>query len=472
MEKNRAILSQETQKISQESSLFPFNETEMSISDVPTSPAKKICTSMSQEQRETPQESSLIPSNETDISISEVSISPAKKIRTSMSQLPLETTDQGSCFSPSKETELVLFGVSMTPGKKSQTSKSQEQRETPKDSSFLPSKETEKSISDVSISPEKKIRTSMSQQPREATQDSSVLPSKETEFCLFGVSMTLGKKSQTRKRQEQEQREIPQEYLFLASKEMKMPLTGILISPAKIMSQQPREIPKEYLFFPSKEMSLSSASPMNTVTDEDSKKTDCLEDPEKGFVSVRLCLYDETWLDFPNITWSPGNLDDPNITCAPRDEELSKQEARKIKEMRFHSKEQKEEEKQYGVSTELTLFTDPWTIKKELNKTNTLYLSNAVVESHILKYLSDDDQKNKVRQGDGMTVNVYDSDTHTTHQMLLRWKKNRKRYGLKNSWRNDFVSRRDLKIGDKVGFFWDHFHSTLNFRVLSRAIAD
>ncbi|VVA95771.1 unnamed protein product [Arabis nemorensis] len=489
MEKNRACTSQEPQKNPQDSS-SPSNETEISISDVPIPPAKKIrTTSMSQEQRVTPRDSSFSPSNETEKSISDVTTSPANKIgTTSMSQEQRETT-QDSSFSPPNETEMSISDVLISPAKNNCT----EQREISKESSSSPSNGTEMIISDVPTSPAKNIGSNTSQEQRETTQDSS----KETELVLFGVSMTPGKKSRTKMRQEQretfqepsllpsketklvlfgvmispvkqEQREIHRAYLFLASKEMKMPLTGISISPAKSMSQEPREIPNEYLLFPSKEtemdMSLSSASPMDI--DEDLKKTGSLEDTEKGFVSTNLCLYDETWL--------PGNPSYPKVTCAPRDDEFTKQQARKMKEMRFLSKEQREEEKLYGVTTELTLFTDPWIIKKEMKITDIriqLSLSKPIVESYILKYLSEDDQKNKFRQGSSeVTVNVYDTDTHTTHKMLLRSGMNR--YCLKKSWRSDFVNRRGLKIGDEVGFFWDHSRSTLNFRVLSRAITD
>jgi len=54
-----------------------------------------------------------------------------------------------------------------------------------------------------------------------------------------------------------------------------------------------------------------------------------------------------------------------NISCIPRDYKLTQVE-RKIARMRNLSYQEKAEDEWYGVSTELTLFKDPWIIKKVL----------------------------------------------------------------------------------------------------------
>lgn len=92
--------------------------------------------------------------------------------------------------------------------------------------------------------------------------------------------------------------------------------------------------------------------------------------------------------------------------------------------MRLLSSEEREEEQQYGVSTELNLFTDPWTIKKELTITdisylNHLLLNTSTIHHHILRYLPECDRK-IVQEGWAFAVDVYDHDTDSTHQMLLR----------------------------------------------------
>ncbi|XP_024016547.1 putative B3 domain-containing protein At1g78640 [Eutrema salsugineum] len=134
---------------------------------------------------------------------------------------------------------------------------------------------------------------------------------------------------------------------------------------------------------------------------------------------------------------------------------------------------EKEEERNV-VSTKRPLVKAvPVIIKKILTENDIrgyFYLNEGDVESHILRYLSEDDQKNKLRQGDGIDVNVYDHDTRTTHRMLLvRSKANHPHYRLKYSWYFDFVERRGLKIGDEVELFWD---SKFHIRVLSRGTAD
>ncbi|CAL9241150.1 unnamed protein product, partial [Arabidopsis halleri] len=272
-----------------------------------------------------------------------------------------------------------------------------------KDSSFLPSKEIGTSISNDPVSPAKKIRASMStQESPETTQASSVLPSKETESRPFGVNTSPAKKSQ-------EEQRVP-------SKKTEVLLFGVSLP-------------------------LSPAYSMNT--DKELKKTHCLGDPKKGFVSTTLCFYDETW--------PCGNPDYPTVTCAPRNET-------EIKETK------EDEDQQYE--------TGQWIIKKELNTTDIcrqLHLRKADVECHILRYLSGDDQK-KLVQGDRITINMYDHESDTTHKVLMmRWILKTDYYCLKNSWRKDFVYRRGLRAGDKIGLSWDRFRYKLHFRVLSRA---
>ncbi|RID61926.1 hypothetical protein BRARA_E01033 [Brassica rapa] len=144
--------------------------------------------------------------------------------------------------------------------------------------------------------------------------------------------------------------------------------------------------------------------------------------------------------------------------------------------MRLLSNEEREEEQQYGVSTELNLFTDPWTIKKELTITdisylNHLLLNTSTIHHHVLRYLPECDRK-IVQEGWPLAVDVYDHDTDSTHQMLLRKRTKCLYYVLTGGWFVDFVCRRALKIEDEIGMFWDRFDSTLHFSVLSREPVD
>ncbi|CAH8310815.1 unnamed protein product [Eruca vesicaria subsp. sativa] len=55
----------------------------------------------------------------------------------------------------------------------------------------------------------------------------------------------------------------------------------------------------------------------------------------------------------------------------------------------------------------------------------------------------------------GITVDVYDHDTDSTHQMLLQKLSKRGSYILSGGWLMDFVIRRVLKKKDEIGMYWD-----------------
>ncbi|XP_010467265.1 PREDICTED: B3 domain-containing protein At2g33720-like [Camelina sativa] len=140
--------------------------------------------------------------------------------------------------------------------------------------------------------------------------------------------------------------------------------------------------------------------------------------------------------------------------------------------LRFTTDQEQREEVHHNVSTKTTLYTDPWTIKKELTKSsigylNYLYLNGSIVRSDILRYLPISDQR-VVEEGPGLAVNVYDEDTDNMHKLVLKkWPKCLS-YILGSAWRREFVVRRDLKIGDVIGIYWDPYESKLHFCVLSR----
>ncbi|EOA29061.1 hypothetical protein CARUB_v10025316mg, partial [Capsella rubella] len=190
------------------------------------------------------------------------------------------------------------------------------------------------------------------------------------------------------------------------------------------------------------------------------------ENPNKTLVSTTLCL---SSCENPR----KRNLDDPaKVSCTPSDDKLTKEE-RNIKRMRNLSNEEKEKEERFGVSTELALFKDPWIITKvlttsDLGQLSRLLLHTAPIEEHIIKYLNKEDQIN-VQEGLGITVEVYDHDTHSTYELLLKRWTTMHSYVLNGGWRMYFVRRRGLGKGDEVGLFWDRFASRLHFRVLSRA---
>ncbi|KAK8337917.1 hypothetical protein V6Z11_A09G220100 [Gossypium hirsutum] len=113
---------------------------------------------------------------------------------------------------------------------------------------------------------------------------------------------------------------------------------------------------------------------------------------------------------------------------------------------------------------------DPWCIKKQLYKSDLgnlsrLILPSELVESHVLPHWNAD-QLAQIQQG--LPVFVWDCDTNTQHYMKFkRWSKGAN--VLIKNWTSDFGKRRNLKLGDEIGLYWDIHNSRFNFSVLNRA---
>ncbi|XP_010513068.1 PREDICTED: B3 domain-containing protein At2g33720-like [Camelina sativa] len=166
-------------------------------------------------------------------------------------------------------------------------------------------------------------------------------------------------------------------------------------------------------------------------------------------------------------------LHDPKVACGPADNEQAEEKIN-LARMRFMTYEEKREEARHNVSTKLTLYTDPWTIKQEITESNHgyinhLFLTESFVRSDILRYLPVSDQGVVLEEGPGLTVDVYDDDTSTMHNLVLMKWPDSTSYILLNGWHKDFVVRRALKGGDVVGMYWDPYGFKLHFCVLSRA---
>ncbi|XP_022735656.1 B3 domain-containing protein At2g33720-like [Durio zibethinus] len=128
------------------------------------------------------------------------------------------------------------------------------------------------------------------------------------------------------------------------------------------------------------------------------------------------------------------------------------------------------EESCKAVVTELRLGHDPWCIKKQLYESDLgnmsrLLLALELVESHIFPFWNADQLK-KIKQG--LPVSVWDCDTKTEHEMVFKQGNKGANVLIKN-WVKDFVKRRELKLGDEIGLYWDSCSSRLKFSVLNRA---
>ncbi|XP_028780559.1 B3 domain-containing protein At2g33720-like [Neltuma alba] len=134
---------------------------------------------------------------------------------------------------------------------------------------------------------------------------------------------------------------------------------------------------------------------------------------------------------------------------------------------------QESSKKGSSVSTALKLYEDPWKIKKTLTESDLgilsrLLLAADMVKRHILPMLGGEGAR-AAESEEGTQVRVWDTDTKSMHQLLLKRWSSSKSYVLIGKWSQDFVRRRELKKGDEIGFYWDPYTSLFNFCVLKRA---
>ncbi|KAI9122520.1 hypothetical protein K1719_006360 [Acacia pycnantha] len=142
-------------------------------------------------------------------------------------------------------------------------------------------------------------------------------------------------------------------------------------------------------------------------------------------------------------------------------------------------------------STALKLYDDPWKIKKvlttsDLGKLNRLLLSTENFMEDLVASLmgnnnhnhdhnnnknnnNDDDDEELVSKG--RPVRVWDVETTSMHQLILKQWASIKNYVLIGNWNQDFVKRRNLKKGDEIGLQWDPYKFYFNFSVLKRSSA-
>ncbi|OMO79063.1 hypothetical protein COLO4_24578 [Corchorus olitorius] len=144
-------------------------------------------------------------------------------------------------------------------------------------------------------------------------------------------------------------------------------------------------------------------------------------------------------------------------SCKNKKSKVSRSEDKTLTELRLGSRH----------------YDDPWCIKKKLCESDLggmsrLLLSSRDVETHVLPLLNGD-KRAQIQTKDGLPVVVWDCDERTGHEMELRqWNKGKANVLVKN-WVKEFVKRRQLKLGDEIGLYWDQIESRFSFSVLNRA---
>ncbi|KAA8525227.1 hypothetical protein F0562_007082 [Nyssa sinensis] len=141
--------------------------------------------------------------------------------------------------------------------------------------------------------------------------------------------------------------------------------------------------------------------------------------------------------------------------------------ARRIARLRVYSYEDEQEERRLGVSTRLKLYEDPWKIKKKLTQSDVdgssrLLVGKELFQQHILPFL--DDHRAKLCSGvGGLEVTIFDTDTGTEHQLVLKTWPGTSSKVLTSNWKQEFVKRRSLEVDDEIGLFWDRCSSRFYF---------
>ncbi|XP_058198353.1 B3 domain-containing protein At2g33720-like [Rhododendron vialii] len=152
--------------------------------------------------------------------------------------------------------------------------------------------------------------------------------------------------------------------------------------------------------------------------------------------------------------------------------------AGRVAGFRFYTRKEKEEERRLGVCTKLGLKPyDPWTIRKTLFKSDVdgssrLLLGKDVVEKYVIPYIGPCWDREGCANDvvTGCKVSVFDIDTGTVHQLVLkRW--STESFVLTSNWVKEFVRRRALEKGNEIGLFWDPWNARFCFGLLRKAAA-
>ncbi|XP_050263897.1 B3 domain-containing protein At2g33720-like [Quercus robur] len=122
----------------------------------------------------------------------------------------------------------------------------------------------------------------------------------------------------------------------------------------------------------------------------------------------------------------------------------------------------------------MTLSTSfsPWTIIKKLTASDIgslsrLLVQQSLVRQHILPFFGTDSVA-KI-ESNGLSVTVFDQDSQSEYELVFKKWPSFKSYVFNGKWHKNFVARRELKVGDIIGLYWDPCHSKFNFCVLQRA---
>ncbi|XP_054778064.1 B3 domain-containing protein At2g33720-like [Prosopis cineraria] len=142
-----------------------------------------------------------------------------------------------------------------------------------------------------------------------------------------------------------------------------------------------------------------------------------------------------------------------------------------------HTEKEKTSNHESNISTALKLYDDPWKIKKvltasDLGKLNRLLLGSDSMEDLVVSVLGNDSDVDdeELLFKKGMAVRVWDAETESMHELILKRWASFKNCVLIGDWNQGFVKRRALKKGDEIGLQWDPYNFCFNFSILKRVL--
>ncbi|KAK9713287.1 hypothetical protein RND81_06G017100 [Saponaria officinalis] len=106
------------------------------------------------------------------------------------------------------------------------------------------------------------------------------------------------------------------------------------------------------------------------------------------------------------------------------------------------------------------------TLHVELEDLAYIYLDTQSVENHILPQLSQDLIAKYNTPKKGVPFVIHDVDTHQNFEGYFLKHEDNKTY-LKGPWASNFIQRRNLAVGDRVGFLLKN--GVLQFKVIAKA---
>lgn len=181
-----------------------------------------------------------------------------------------------------------------------------------------------------------------------------------------------------------------------------------------------------------------------------------------------------------NVNLLQSNAMDDNDDNKHRDGQISPpflDNSSRLNQESVHAPDQDQhDERRFGrpvpvLEPTVLAYNDPWSIKKTLTKSDVndlcrLMLKTTAIQEHILGNWDEERRRAFIETEQGVRADVWDADTATVHQVAFKRWKSSGSFVFTNNWVTQFVKRRGLKEGDKIGLRWDSQESRFCFCVL------